>query len=639
VPEHQLAPQLHDHPADQTPDIDHAGSQLVMFWQLLMRQMVTLAERQAEQRRRYKEHLADQAEDQRREAEARMAAERAAVEARLRKLHEGGLENASRTEIAEAVKDAAAWAGDSQIAKQALQELSTHVEQRYGIRIDAATGKVVANAAPELADALTAAETERAGLARLKKAQDRMVEMVAQDAGLDQSAKEELYAEIEKWRAHPSAKQLDALSKKLTEKGVSDQVTTRIRFVAHYIGAPGQVVPVGELGGAGALSPSTELRKLAVALVDPGEEAKPRVDQLLTSYQDMVRMGRPTASLRERLTQAMAVLTTEDQQAVRDRGNAIRTNPTGKFGALWPDHVDRDELATTVRMYATLAPQAEATAGKASDLDDATAVGLAKAAARHRRAINHAIKDGQGLHELEKDQLKAVLRDVEAGKTTTPEMLWADDRSAAAVDADRAAKIAHDTTHAHRRQLEQILETNAAPQGTVRRSRDAVTRVMDAQTQLAAGRGSLPDYERGGTDRQLDAHLAAAGVSEPLRNKVRAHLNYAAGEAATAGKQANRISDRWAERQEAVAIERTPEKPAYDSPQRRAGLARDLKAAGLDDEQVAERMAADAGHAKPASAAVKHAPGEMRKPRTTSQGTGLHRVHHRGKGRGPGLGR
>ncbi|MGX1763271.1 hypothetical protein ACWIG5_41350, partial [Streptomyces lydicus] len=345
------------------------------------------------------------------------------------------------------------------------------------------------------------------------------------------------------------------------------------------------------------------------------------------------------ASVRERLAEAMAVLTTEDQQAVRDRGNAIRTNPGGKFAALWPDHVDRDELATTVRMYATLAPQAEATAGKASDLDDATAAGLAKAAARHRRAIDRAIKDGKGLHELEKDQLRAVLRDVEAGKTTTPELLWADDRSAAAVDADRAAKIAQDTTHAHRRQLEQILETNAAPAGTVRRSRDAVTRVMDAHTELAKGRASLPDYERGGTDRQLDAHLTAVGVPEPLRNKVRAHLNYAAGEAATAGKQAVRIAERWAERHEALAIERTPPKIAYDSPQRRAGMARDLKAAGMDDEQIAERLAADAGHAKPASAAVKHAPGEVRKPRTTSQGAGVHRVHHRGRGKGPGLGR
>ncbi|MGX1763444.1 hypothetical protein ACWIG5_42225, partial [Streptomyces lydicus] len=299
MPEHQLVPQLHDHPTDQTPDIDHAGSQLVMFWQLLMRQMMTLAEHQATQRRRYLEHLANQAEDERREAAERLAAERAAVEARLRKLREGGLENASRTQIADAVRDAAAWAGDSQLAAQALQELSTHVETRYGIRIDAETGTVTTSAAPELADALTAAETERAAAARLKQAQDRMVEIVARDAGLDQSVKEELYAEIEAWRAHPSAKQLDALSKKLTDKGVSAQVTTRIRFVAHYIGVPGQVVAVDELVGAGSLSPTTELRKLGTPLVDPGEEAKPRVDQLLTSYQDMLRLGRPTASVRE----------------------------------------------------------------------------------------------------------------------------------------------------------------------------------------------------------------------------------------------------------------------------------------------------------------------------------------------------
>ncbi|WP_280304813.1 hypothetical protein, partial [Nocardia neocaledoniensis] len=45
----------------------------------------------------------------------------------------------------------------------------------------------------------------------------------------------------------------------------------------------------------------------------------------------------------------------------------------------------------------------------------------------------------------------AVLRDIEAGKTQTPDMLFVDDRSAAAVDADRATGIARDTSYAHRR--------------------------------------------------------------------------------------------------------------------------------------------------------------------------------------------
>ncbi|WP_433635641.1 DUF4913 domain-containing protein [Nocardia sp. CA-120079] len=635
VPEHQLAPQLHDAPAPHGDEVDHIGSQWANFVRLLMTHLLEKARKQAELRRRLAERNAQAEEDERREAEARIAVERAAVEVRLRKLRERGFENASRTEIADAVADAAAWSDDSQVAKQALQELGAHVQQRYGVRIDAATGHVVAEAAasPELAGALALAEQDRAALARLRKAQDRMVELIAQNDALEQSVKEELYAEIEAWRANPTAKQLDTLSKKLADKGVGEQVRVRIRFVATYIGTPGQLVPVNELGTTGSLSPTTELRKLDTPLVDPGEEAKPRIDALLVSYQDRLRLGAPTAKVRAQLAQEMQLLTPEEQQQVRDRGNAIRKDPTARFAKLWADHVDRDELATEVRMYATLAPQAELAAGKASNLDDPTAAGLAKAAARHRKVINHAINEGQGLHPLEKDQLAAVLRDVEAGKTTTPELLFADERSGAAVDADKASRIAHDTSRVHRRQLDQILESNQAPAGTVRRTRDAVTKVMDAQTQLARGHASLPDYERTGVDRQLDAHLTAAGVPEPVRNQVRAHLSYAAGEAATAGKQANRIADRWAERTEAVAAARTPATPAYDSPERRAGLESDLRARGLDDDEIAQRMAADAGHAKPPSAAVRGA--GRGKKRTTQQGAGVHRTYHRPNGRGP----
>lgn len=646
VTEYLLAPST-DAPVPHSDEVDHVGAQWATFMQLLLNQLLEMARRKAEQRRRDAETIAQWEEDERRAVEQRLEAERAAVETRLRKLRDDGYDKASRTEIAEAVADAVAWAPDSEVARREALDLVVHVRNRFGVDIDMFNSDLPEGApevvvAPDLAEAMAAAEQERAAAARLRKAQDRMVEMIAAEEGLEQSAKEELYAAIEAWRANPTARQLDALNRTLADKGVTGPVRTRVRFIAAYLGNPGELVPIDELGKVAAVSATTELRKMATALVDPGEEVKPRVDQLLESYQDALRLGGPTTSLRERLTEAMAVLTPEDEQAVRARGNAIRSNPAGTFPRLWPDHVDREELATTIRVYATLAPQAELAAGKAGALDDATATALTKQADKHRRAIHKAVTQGKGLHEWEKDQIAAVLRDVEAGKTTTPELLFADDRSAAAVDADRSTRIAHDTSHAHRRQLEQILETNHAPQGTVRRTRDAVTRVMDAQTALAAGRASLPDYERTGLDRQLDAKLAAVGVPEPLRHKVRAHLDHAAGEAATAGKQADRIATVWAERMQAVAIERDAAKAqasgadeGYDSPQRREELEKTLRGKGFNDDQVAQHMAADAGFAKPPSAAAART-GTSRR---TQQGSGVRRTHHRGKGRGPQLGR
>ncbi|WKG13585.1 toprim domain-containing protein (plasmid) [Nocardia sp. PE-7] len=648
VPEYLLATSG-DVPQTHSDEVDSISGSWSTFMRLFMTQLTEMARKQAEKREHAARVAREKSEREAEELAIRHAAERAAVEVRLRKLAEAGLDNASRTQLAEAVVDAAAWREDSQVAAQVMTQLSHQVQQRFGVRIDPVTGEVIPATAAEatagLAGALMGAESDRAAAARLATAQKRMVELVA-DTAVDDDRKAELYAAIETWRAHPSAKALTELTKVMDDKGVPEKVRTQARFVAVYIGRPGDVVPMADLAQIRAVQPTAELRKLPEALVDPGEEVKPRVDELLARFQDRVKLGAPTESIRTQLSEAIAVMTPEDQAAARDRGLAITKAPTQEFPALWPDHVDRDELATKIRMYATLAPQAELAAGKAGDLDDAAAAGLMRQAAKHRGAITKALKSGKGLHEYERDQISAVLRDIEAGKTQTPDMLFADDRSAAAVDADRATHIARDTSYASRRQAEQLLKSNMAPEGTVRRARTELGRVMDAQTELGRGHGTLSDYERLGLDQQLGAKLAAVGVPEPLRNKVANHLDSAAGESASAGKSAQRIADRWAQRRDAVVVARSvagaaagAAGPDYDGPERRADLERDVRAAGVSEDSVAQRMAADAGRARPPSAAVRNARGGQRR---TSPGAGVSRTQHRGRnGRGPekGLGR
>ncbi|MGW0640438.1 toprim domain-containing protein [Nocardia salmonicida] len=643
VPEYLLATSG-DVPQTHSDEVDSISGSWSTFMRLFMSQLTEMARKAAEKRAHAERVARDQSEREAAEVVERHAAEQKAVEVRLSKLAEAGLDNASRTQLAEAIADAAAWRDDSHVAAQAMTQLSSQVHRRYGVRIDPVSGEVFSDtAAPDLAGALMGAEADRAAASRLKTAQNRMVEMVA-NTGVDEDRKAELYAAIETWRTHPSAKSLAELTEVMKDKGMPEKVRTQARFVAVYIGRPGDVVPVEDLAATRAVSPTTELRRLGEPLVDPGEEVKPRVDDLLVRFQDRVRHGVSTDSLRAQLSEAVAVMTPEDQDAARDRGRAITKEPTKEFSALWPDHVDRDKLGTQIRMYATLAPQAELAAGKASDLDDATASGLARQAAKHRTAITKAIKSGKGLHEFERDQIGAVLRDIEAGKTQTPDMLWADDRSAAAVDADRATRIARDTSHAHKRQLEQMLKSNHAPEGTVRRARTEIGRVMDAQVHLGSGGSTLPDYERLGVDQQLGAKLAAVGVGEPLRNKVQHHLDDAAGESASAGKTSQRIADQWAQRREVVVAARSVAGavagvtgPDYDSPERRADLERDVRASGVSEDSVAQRMAADAGRARPPSAAVRTAKGGVRR---TSPGAGVSRTQHRGrKGPEKGLGR
>ncbi|WP_159847779.1 hypothetical protein [Nocardia sp. CY41] len=363
--------------------------------------------------------------------------------------------------------------------------------------------------------------------------------------------------------------------------------------------------------------------------MDPGEEVKNRIDTMLLDYQVKLPHGRDTAGLQRRLAEAVGLMDPQDQKTARDRGSEIRRNPVKEFKPLWPDHVDRDELAATLRRYAIVAPQVERLAAQAGDLDAVTGKQLRDKAAQYRRRTEYAIKNGKGLHQLERDQLGAVLADIEAGRTAVPELLFVDDRTAAMVDADRSDQIAHDTARNHRRKVEQILDSHQVPDGVARKTRDDVSKLVHAHTQLAAGRWNMADYEQRDLDGALDAKLDALGVLEAVRNQVRNQLGEARTESAIVGKQARRVRAQWADRGGKLTAARASV-PEYDSDERRAGLAEVAKAAGLTPDEVTQRVAADAGFATPPNAAVSSKPRPTLKPRTTKPGA--YRAHRRGRG-------
>lgn len=580
--EYLLAPSL-DTPPPQSDEVDHMHGQWSIFAKLLMQHLLMLASKAAAQRLAAAAAEAEKSEEERKAAEERRAVEKAAVETRLRKLRQAGYDTASRTEIADAVRDAATWANDSEVAGLELGHLAEHVSGRFGVDIDIVNGEahVIASADPAM---LAAAEQERAALARDRTAQDRAVEIVAAEDDLDESTKIQLYAAIEAWRTDPSPDRLETLTRQLEDKKVSEQTRHRVRFVFAYLSDDTEIGSVGNVGPA--VSAAQELACHTRPLVDPGEEAKARIDKLLETYQEQLKVGAPTQQVQQQLAGEVEVLTMQDQEATRERGKAIRANPAGNYPRLWPNHVDRDELTTHIRAYATLAPQAEAAAGKAGDLADVTAVQLRKSAARHKAAIKEALTTGEGLHPLEKDQLRAVLRDIDAGKTRTPEQLFADDRSAATTDIKRLQRIAHDNARARRRDLDKILDDAAVP--------------------------------------------------EQVRTQIHEHLGHTTGAVEQSTQQVATATRRWAKRREAVVVSRAAdgvESVDYDSPQRHKDIERQLRGAGLDEDQVAERMAAESSFAKPPSAAAK-AP--KLNPRSTNPGAGMQRFNHRGKGKGNG---
>jgi hypothetical protein len=636
-----FAPDLDAAPA-HSDEVDNIGRQWAQLMHLLLRHLLQIAARQAEQRRIDAATLAAREDEQRRIEEQRMAAERGAAEARLEALAKQGWGNCSREELVDAVTQARAWAPDSEAAKKAWYDIRAHIFGEYGIYIDD-EDKVEYNGTPaELNSRIAALQGERVQDLRAQRAHDRMVAAVAAQEGLDESVKQALYADIRSWSQSPDAHSLDELGKKLAAAKVPEAVRTEIRFVGVYLSVQAPVTDQKRDTDAPSLTGTHLLRKMDAPLVDPGEEAKPRIDKLLVAYQDQLRGGAPTDQVRARLATAVRLLTPEEQDAVRERGNAIRQEPTKAFAAMFPDHVDRDELTASVHMYATLRPQADVLAVTARDYDASDATGMRNRAASHRKKIQTAIDKGKGLHPLERDQLEMVLRAVDAGQKP-PAQLFVDDRSAAAADAERADVIARTTARTERKEVLEILSSGFDP-AAARTVRADVDRVMEDQVHLAGGRMGLYDYGERGSQDQLAAAMSGAGLGEGLRNRVINHVDKAATDAAITGKQAQRIRERWAERTDRIVEARNPAPAtsaatmAYNTAEQRLKLENKLRGMDLTEDQVSQLMAAETGHAHPPSAAVRTAPGPNGH-RTTAPGAGVHRTHHRGKGRGPDLGR
>ncbi len=624
------------HQHDDT--IDRIGSQFAVLLRALMQEVVSRATASATARRAAIEAMQMREEKARREHAAQVAAQCKAVETALAKARKAGWDRLSRSEVAAALQEAVEWSGESEPARKAAVELAGHIRERWGVHVDLDGGHVTIDATPEMLAKMVAAEQDRAGASRLVTAQNRMAEIVAAE-NIDESKKAELYAEIEEWRKAPSPHRLSMLTKKMEAAGIGQDTRTRTEFVALYLGGPAYApVTRSELGSGASAAAATALRKMTEVVVDPGEEVKNRVDTMLLDYQVRLKAGWDTTGVQARLARAVALMNPADQETARDRGKEIRKNPAGVYKPVWPQHVDRDELAATVRAYAALAPVVTDRVAREDGLDAEWAVAQKDRAEVMRAQIDRAIKSGKGLTSIERDQLRAVVTDIEAGKTAVPDMLFADDRSTAALTLDRSDEIARATASHSSHRLEKILSSTAVPEGAARRVREEITRVVDEQTRLAAGRINLPDYEITEADERLLAGLAANGVPEQVRNQVRGHLAETREEAAITGRQARRIQDRWADRSDKVAEGRAPApgQPGYDSPERRALLEHNLRQAGLSPDEIRQCMAAEKGRAKPPAAAVQQPAPPQRAPRVTAPGAGIQQTHHRGPGQAPG---
>ncbi|GAB4590351.1 hypothetical protein [Nocardia sp. IFM 10818] len=226
----QDAPPVHD------DTVDHYSAHFSRASQQFMQQLLWIIA-QITERSRLEAERAKNDEAARRALEAARAAEQKAIEGRLSEMAKRGWNRASRSEIATALRDAAVWSGDSELARRAQVDLVGHIRNRFGITLDMDRGTATIDASGMSAQ-LARAEAERAVDNRIATAGDRMVTLVAADPGIEESAKRHLYGEIEAWRRNPSGRSLDDLTRQVTAAGGKDGLRARLRFTATYLATP-----------------------------------------------------------------------------------------------------------------------------------------------------------------------------------------------------------------------------------------------------------------------------------------------------------------------------------------------------------------------------------------------------------------
>ncbi|MFE1409203.1 toprim domain-containing protein, partial [Streptomyces sp. NPDC058770] len=140
-PDMSLAYGANEHAQTHHDDtVDHISSQWSAFLRVIMMQLIERVRARIEAARKKADDAAAADQEAKARAEAQLAADQAAAEAKLNKLRAAGFADLNRRELADAVAEAVGWSGESEVARQSLALLRTHVRDRYGLDIDPLTG-------------------------------------------------------------------------------------------------------------------------------------------------------------------------------------------------------------------------------------------------------------------------------------------------------------------------------------------------------------------------------------------------------------------------------------------------------------------------------------------------------------------
>lgn len=490
----------------------------------------------------------------------------------------------NRWSLTGSLAEALTWHENSEIAAEKLDELRNAFADQWGVVIDTEQMQVSINPGFDPIARQTYVEASA-----LFARQGEVIDQVG-GLALDESTKTAATQALLRWRGEsidedPAAalaaveQRRVQLAADLDSAGITGDDRARIDFVVDYL--------TGDTRDIDLLA--------SPVWVDPGEEARGRIPELLGGFAE----GYITA---QKMAAEISVMTAADQAQVREAGKAIRAGrePSTR---LWPGYANREQINEEIFLLAGDVEDIRAIADYVAENDlsdespetwgvgDETAATIERLRERGDEIVAVATRQ-HGLADIERSQLVTIVDDVDAGRFQSrkdiPELLFADERSKQRIDQSRVAAVASELASRMVSEVGEILADTGMDTPNRRIVGEQTRAVRDTVFFVAEGaltNGIDAERRRFLAQRaDLDRALTRAGVADEQRDQVRATIAAAAHQAGIAGKAAADRDQRWAVKSERIAM--------------------------IRDDQLdtrAQQRAADKGRAKPPEAAVDQA--------------------------------
>ncbi|OBB45798.1 hypothetical protein A5748_25305 [Nocardia sp. 852002-51244_SCH5132740] len=511
------------------------------------------------------------------EFEAETVADRAAAENRLESTNPW--QNPWR--LTQSLADALTWQGESDIAAERATEIVRGYAEQWGVVIDADAMQVSID--PRFDPIPRQTRDEASALfARESAAVDFVTALPIPDSvkgAVSQAVLNWRGEDIEDPAAHITSAQArrDKLAADLDAAGVTGITRARVDFVVDYLR--------GDTSGVDLVQ--------SPVYIDRGEAMRGKVTDLLEMLNDGTIQP-------QRMTREISVMTTADQKTVRDAWIAYKKGQRGDLD-VWPGYLDRQALTDDIKAMVRnrddltqasdyivdtdISRQSPEMIGVNDDIE-AQIQGLAYAGDQ----LLAQIQEGKGLAPIERAQIAAIVEDVDTGRVRSlddlPELLLVDEDSKRALDSERIGATAEQLVAAMKSQATDLIRNAGVDIDNRIKSRDIglpLSQLTDSVRSVAAGAViNGVDHERRAYARHRDTFgraLAAAGVDDQSRGKIRAAIDAGAREAGHLGQAAAEREQQWDTKFERIVMMRDDAARTAASSPSRACTARPDKTA------------------------------------------------------------